>query len=153
MHPKKSPAPNGMPALFYQYFWSLSSECVTTNILDFLNFGTTPPKFNETHITLIPKIKNPTKIAQSISLINVISRLTSKVLANWLKRFLTQIIGENQSAFMSNRLITDNVLIAFETMHHLNQKRTGRVGEIALKLDLSKAFNRVEWGFFGKNYA
>ena len=82
MHPKKSPGPNGMPPLFYQYFWSLSGECVTTAILDFLNFGTTPPKFNETHITLIPKIKNPTKITQSISLINVISRLASKVLAN-----------------------------------------------------------------------
>ena len=51
---------------------------------------------------------------------------------------------------MSNRLIIDNVLVAFETMHHLNQKRTGRVGEMALKLDLSKAFDRIEWGFFGK---
>ena len=54
---------------------------------------------------------------------------------------------------MSNRIIIDNVLIAFETMHHLNQKRTSRVGEMALKLDLSKAFDKIEWGFFGKNYA
>ena len=83
-----------------------------------------PPKFNDTHIVLISKVKNPTKITEyrPISLSNVISKLASKVITNRLKRFLPDIISENQSAFMSTRLITDNVLVAFETMHHLNQK-------------------------------
>ncbi|XP_023907624.1 uncharacterized protein LOC112019319 [Quercus suber] len=137
-----------MPPLFYQHFWSLSSECVTKAILDFLNCGVIPPKFNETHIVLIPKVKNPTTVSQyrPISLSNVISRLASKVLANRLKRFLPDIISENQSAFMSTRLITDNVLVAFETMHYLNHKKSGRQGEMALKLDMSKVFDRVEWG-------
>ena len=90
MHPKKSPDPDGMPPLFYQHFWSLVGDCVTKTVLDFLNHGITPPKFNETHIALIPKIKNPKMITQfqPISLNNVISRLASKVLANRLKRFL-----------------------------------------------------------------
>ena len=47
---------------------------------------------------------------------------------------------------MSNHLITDNVLVAFETMHHISQKRSGKVGEMALKLDMSKAYDRLEWG-------
>ena len=112
-----------------------------------MNLGITPPKFNKTHIILIPKIKNPTKITQykPINLSNVISRLASKVLANRLKRFLSNIISENQSAFLSDRLITDNVLVALEIMHYLNQKKKGKTGEMALKLDMSKAFNRVEW--------
>ena len=61
MHLKKSPDLDGMPPLFYQYFWSLTGECVTKTILDFLNLGIIPPKFNETHIVLIPKIKKPHK--------------------------------------------------------------------------------------------
>lgn len=46
---------------------------------------------------------------------------------------------------MSDRLITDNVLVTFETMHYLNQKSSGRVGEMYLILDMSKAFDRVKW--------
>lgn len=146
MHPKKSPGPDGMPPLFYQHFLSLSGECVTNAVLAFLNSGVIPSKFNETHIVFIPKVKNPTKITQyrPISLSNVISRLASKVLANRLKRFLSDIISENQCAFMSSWLITDNVLDAFETMHYFNNKRHERQGEMTLKLDMSKAFDRVE---------
>ena len=147
MHPKKSPSPNGMSHLFYQHFWSLTSECVTKTVLDFLNHGIIPPKFNETHIVLIPKVKNPTKITQyrPVSLCNVLSRLTSKVIANRPKTFLPCIISENQSAFTSDCLIIDNVIVSFETMNYLNQKTSGKIGKIALKLDMSKAFDHVEW--------
>ena len=77
---------------------------------------------------------------------NVLSRLASKVITNRLKCFFPNIISEYQSAFVSSCLSTDNVLVAFETMHHLNQKRSGKIGEMVLKLDMSKTFDRVEWG-------
>ena len=97
MYPKKSLGPDGMSPLFFQDFWSLTGECVTKTVLDFLNLGNVPPNFNETYIVLIPKDKNPTKITQyrPISLCNVIFRFTSKVIANRLKRFLPFIISEN----------------------------------------------------------
>ena len=46
---------------------------------------------------------------------------------------------------MHGRLITDNILVAFEAMHHISQKKTGKKGTMALKLDMSKVYDRVEW--------
>lgn len=125
MHPKKSSVPDGIPHLFYQHYWSIVGNCVTHDVLDFLNHGIIRPKFNETHIIFIPKIKNLTKITnyRPISLSNVVSRLDSKVWANRLKLLFLKIISENQSDFMNSRLITDNVLVAFETMHNISQKK------------------------------
>lgn len=122
MYPLKAPGPDSMPPLFFQRFWSMVGNTVTKTILDFLNFGVTPPKFNETHIVLILKTKNPTRVLEfkPISLCNLIYKLASKTLANRLKRFLPSIISESQSAFVNGRLITDNVLVAFETMHYIN---------------------------------
>ncbi|KAL0011886.1 hypothetical protein SO802_006994 [Lithocarpus litseifolius] len=148
MHPMKAPGPDGMPPLFYQHFWPTVNSIVVQTVLDFLNHGAAPPKFHETYIVLIPKIKNPERVTdyRPISLCNVAYKLASKAVANRLKTVLQDIMCENQSAFVSNRLITDNVLVAHELMHHINRKKKGKCGEMALKLDMSKAYDRVEWG-------
>ncbi|XP_030964645.1 uncharacterized protein LOC115985893 [Quercus lobata] len=147
MHPHTAPGQDGLPPLFYQKFWSLTGSCVTQAALDFLNHGIVPPHFNDTQIVLIPKVQNPRKITEyrPISLCNVAYKIASKAVANRLKNVLSIIVSENQSAFTKGRFITDNVLVAFETMHHISQKKTGKVGEMALKLDMSKSYDRVEW--------
>ena len=147
MHPLKSLGPDGMSLLFFLHFWPTIGNVVTKTVLDSLNLGIIPPKFNESHIVLVPKIKDPKKIIEfrPISLCNVVYKLDSKTLANRLKKVLPKIISDSQSAFVHGRLITDNVLVTFETMHHINQKRGGKIGEMALKLDMSKAYDKVEW--------
>ena len=82
-----------------------------------------------------------------ISLSNVIYKLIAKVLANRLKLILPHKISENQSAFTAERLITNNVLIAFEMMHYLEHKKESKDCYMAIKLDMSKTYDRVEWGF------
>ncbi|XP_050290252.1 uncharacterized protein LOC126728482 [Quercus robur] len=66
------------------------------------------------------------------------------VLANRLKKILPKIITENQSAFTKSRLISDNILVAFESLHSM-QRHIGKVDYMAIKLDMSKAYDRVEW--------
>jgi hypothetical protein len=58
---------------------------------------------------------------------------------------LPQIVSESQSAFVPGRLITDNILVAFEILHHMHHQKKGKFGSLALKLDMSKAYDHVEW--------
>jgi hypothetical protein len=108
-----------------------------------------PEGWNDTVIVLIPKVRNPEKISEfrPINLCNVLYKLIAKVLSNRLKKILPQIISPSQSAFVPIRLITDNVLLAYELTHYLNNKRKGKEGIAAIKLDMSKAYDRVEWSF------
>ncbi|MCH84971.1 RNA-directed DNA polymerase (Reverse transcriptase), partial [Trifolium medium] len=82
-----------------------------------------------------------------ISLCNVLYKMVSKLLANRLKRVLDKCISEEQSAFMEGRYITDNALIAIEIIHALKRKTRGVKGELVLKIDISKAYDKVEWSF------
>ncbi|KAL0442405.1 UNVERIFIED_CONTAM: hypothetical protein Slati_1963200 [Sesamum latifolium] len=108
-----------------------------------------PMDFNATHIVLIPKCKCPEHLSQfrPISLCNVVYKIASKTIANRLKVFLDKIISPVQSAFVPGRLISDNILLAFEINHFLNTKSKGKQGWMALKLDVSKAYDKVEWSF------
>ena len=123
----KAPGPDGMNALFYQKFWHIVGNEVTDAVLDFLHFGNMEPDINYTHIVLIPKVKKPEKMAdiKPINLCNVIYKIISKVLASKLKLILPQIISPSQSAFVPNRFITDNVLVAYETLHAMHIRKKG----------------------------
>ena len=149
MHPTKAPGPDGMSPMFYQQYWEIVGPEVIKCVLDSLNTGVLPCGINDTYICLIPKVKSPQKITEyrPISLCNVIYKLISKVLANRLKNILAEIIDESQSAFVLGRLISDNVLVAFETMHSINQRRKGKEAFMAVKLDMNKAYDRVEWAY------
>lgn len=145
----KSPGPDGLPALFYKKFWDVIGKEVSDTVLEVLNGGPFPSGMNHTFITLIPKVKNPEsmKDLRPISLCNVIYKLVSKCIANRLKNVLDSIIDCSQSVFVPGRLITDNALIAFEAFHSMKYNLSAKKGSCALKLDMSKAYDPVEWPF------
>jgi hypothetical protein len=105
--------------------------------------------FNATDIVLIPKTKNPRSVSdfRPISLYNVFYKLISKVLSNRLKVVLPLIISCNQSAFIPGRLILDNILAAYETLHTMYIRMWSKVGFMGIKLDMSKTYDWVKWIF------
>lgn len=98
---------------FYQKHWDTVGEEVRKSVLDFLNSDFFEPGFNSTYITLIPKCGSASSVSEfrPISLCNVLYKLIANALANQL---MFVLISPSQSAFVPNRLIIDNVLVAYE---------------------------------------
>jgi hypothetical protein len=149
MAPLKAPGPDGFPACFYQNNWDIVHNEVCDVILYFFETREMDEKLNSTNIALIPKNSNPCSVSdfRPISLCNVLYKLISKILANRLKKVLPSIISSTQSAFIPRRLITDNILAAYETMHTMQNNMWSKTGYMGLKLDMSKAYDRVKWPF------
>ena len=84
MYPLKASGPDGMPPLFYQHFWSTCGCVLCNTVLAFLNNGISPPNFNQNHVVLFPKFKEPKYVTdfRPISLCNVIYKIASKAIAN-----------------------------------------------------------------------
>ncbi|XP_062015245.1 uncharacterized protein LOC133731834 [Rosa rugosa] len=149
MYPTKAPGPDGMPHLFFQQYWDSIGGDVVKAAQSFLHSGRLLDEVNYTHVCLIPKVKNPVSMSdlRPIALCNVLYKICSKAIANRLKRFLSEIISPFQSAFIPGRLITDNTLIANEVSHFIHNCNSSTDGVLSLKLDMSKAYDSMEWCF------
>ncbi|KAK3230036.1 hypothetical protein Dsin_001917 [Dipteronia sinensis] len=106
-------------------------------------------EFNYTNVVLIPKVKNPMSLKdfRPIFLYRVVYKTVTKVMANRLKSLLPAIISPCQSAFFPRRMIFDNVIASFEILQSIAHKNSGNKGLMALKLDMSKAYDMAEWAF------
>ena len=105
-----------------------------------------PEYLNETLISLIPKSPNPESLNNYVptSLCNTIYKIVSKIVVGRLRPHLDKLISPNQAAFVPGRLGLDNIVIAQELLHSLDTKK-GKVGFMAVKVDLAKAYDRLEW--------
>ena len=70
----------------------------------------------------------------------------TKIIVARLRPYLDKLISPMQTAFVPGRKGVDNVIIAQEIIHSLGKKR-GRTGYMALKIDLEKAYDKLEWSF------
>ena len=128
-------------------FWVfIVGEEFTWAVLGYLNDSASSEGINETNITLIAKVKNPTCMTKyrPISLCNVLCKIILKTLTNRFQEFLGDILTKEQTAFISGQLITDNAIIGFDFMHALKRKKKNKEWLLALKLDMSKFYDRVE---------
>jgi acid stress-induced BolA-like protein IbaG/YrbA len=108
-------------------------------------------EFNHTDIALIPKVDNPQSVNHfmPISLTNFDYNIISKIFSSRFKMVLHKIIYPTQSAFLKGRSIHDNTILAYEVFHTMKKKK-GNGGLMAMKLDMAKAFDSMEWNFLFK---
>jgi hypothetical protein len=144
----KAPGADGMPAIFYKKFWGTVGDTVVKEVLHVLRGGSIP-RWNKTIVVLIPEVENPDHLKDlcPISLCNVVYKLISKVIVNRLKIILGEAVSPNQSALVPGRLISDNTILAYEMSHFMRRNRKGKDVYMTFKLDMSKAYDRVEWSF------
>lgn len=149
IHPDKAPGPDGFSAGFYQSFWDIIGQDVCMDIRRFFESSFLSQRLNETHIRMIPKITSPRKVSdyRPIALCTVHYKIIAKLLTKRLQPILSDIISINQSAFVANRAISDNVLITHEILHYLRTSEAKVRCSMAVKTDMSKAYDRIEWPF------
>ncbi|XP_031116600.1 uncharacterized protein LOC116020256 [Ipomoea triloba] len=148
MRPLKAPGPDGFHAVFYQKAWQVVGRSVFLQVNQFMNSGKLDEGMNDTLIALIPKTGCPTNASQyrPISLCNVIYKIITKAMTNRIKPILRALVGQEQSSFVPGRQITDNILIYQEVVHSMRNKQ-GKKGLMILKIDLEKAYDRLNWEF------
>lgn len=105
-------------------------------------------EINSTHITLIPKVQHLESITQyrPIGLCNMIYKIITKIIVHRIRPLVPKLINPTQNSFLKGRRTVDNAILVQEIMHFF-RKIQGRVGNTLIKIDLEKAFDRLEWSF------
>ena len=96
----------------------------------------------------IPKIQGPETIGnyRPISLCNTMYKIITKITVAKIRLMLDKIVSSVQSTFVPGRKGVNNAIIVQEIIHTIS-KRKGRVGYMEIKVDLEKAYDKLEWSF------
>lgn len=146
----KSPGPDGFTPEFFIKAWSVVGSDTSKAILYFFDSNFMPRMINSSAIVLVPKCSNASNMSQfrPISCCNVLYKCIAKLLAFRMKKVIGTVISSNQTAFVPNRCLGDNVLLAQALFrdYHLNLGTP----RFSCKLDIKKAFDTVSWTFILK---
>ena len=147
MSGSKAPGPDGYTTEFFKESWAVVGDDITVAVQSFFVKGFLPKRLNSTILALIPKKQeaNVMKDYRPISCCNVLYKLISKILARRLKIILPKCITWNQSAFIKERLLMEIILLATELVKDYHKDTVSP--RCAMKIDISKAFDSVQWSF------
>jgi hypothetical protein len=146
--PFKALGPDGLHPGFFQKCWNTVGESIVKEVSHIFSSRKMPEYLNKTLISLIPKCLGPETLNQfrNISLCNTVYKIVTKIIVSRLRPILGNLVSPFQTAFVPSKRGIDNVIIAQELIHFI-QKKKGRIGQFILKLNLEKAYDRLEWDF------
>ncbi|KAL9691264.1 hypothetical protein QQ045_011684 [Rhodiola kirilowii] len=150
MNPASSPGPDGFTGKFFQSCWEIIKDDLVAAVKGFFVGFQIPKLISCAHIALLPKVKNASSLDQvrPISLCNFIHKILYRILNDRLKGVLTGLINTEQAGFVEGRIINDCIGIAQDLVNDISNKAYG--GNAVIKLDMSKAYDRVSWRFLLK---
>ena len=142
----KAPGPDGFPMSLFQRFWTMLKKDIMAFINEFHQRGKLSKGLGASFIVLIMKKVGEIGIRdyRPISLLGSIYKIFAKVLAGRIQMVLSVIISKEQGAFVNGMQILDDILVANECVHSRDKDR---ILGIIFKLDVEKAYDRVDWKF------
>ena len=150
MAPNKSPGSDGLPAEFYKVFW----EDIKQFLLSALNFAHAKGCLSITQrrglVTLVPKKNKPANFLKNwrpITLLNCDYKIAAKSIANRMKKILPKIINNDQTGFLKDRFIGENIRLIDSIINYTNLEQ---IPGLLLFIDFEKAFDSIEWSFIEK---
>ncbi|WZZ09772.1 hypothetical protein YC2023_095693 [Brassica napus] len=143
----KAPGPDGFSSEFFISSWDLVGTDLTAAVRSFFLTSSMPRQTNATVISLIPKTTGASSLSdfRPVSLCNTVYKIISKILSARLKTIIQDTVQRNQVGFVKGRVLGDNVLLASELVADFHKR--GRITKGCLQVDISKAFDSIEWQF------
>ena len=146
----KSPGSDGFPVDFFKVFWRQLGGFVLRSLNAGFDKGEMSSTQKEGVIILLPKTedsRDKIKNWRPISLLNTVYKIGSASISNRLKTVLPKLIHEDQTGFLKNRFIGDNVRLIYDIISYLtSENKPG----LLLCLDFEKAFDSLDWSFLHK---
>ncbi|XP_062075831.1 uncharacterized protein LOC133779952 [Humulus lupulus] len=150
IHSSKSPGLDGFGSGFFKGLWGIIGAKISQAVLGFFQDGFLPKSLNETVISLIPKVADPKSASdyRPIACCNTLYKCISKLLCTRLSEVLPFLVHSNQGAFIKNRNLAHNIMIFQDLLKGYTRKNIS--ARCIMKIDLSKAYDTVDWLFVEK---
>ncbi|KAG7588718.1 Reverse transcriptase zinc-binding domain [Arabidopsis suecica] len=143
----KAPGPDGFSSEFFWESWQVVKESTVAAVREFFQTGHLLRKFNTTALTLIPKVPGADQLSmfRPVACCNTVYKIITRLISKRLKLFIPDAVLNNQVGFIKGRFLCENVLLASELVENFHVE--GLTTRGCLQIDLSKAYDNVNWDF------
>lgn len=147
LNPNKAPGPDELTSGFFKAAWDTIGQEVVESISAFFTICFLPATANATILSLVPKFPGASKLSdyRPISCLNAVYKVISRLLVARLKPILHDLILPCQTAFVKDRLLVENTVLASELVHGYHKNKG--TPKITIKVDIAKAFDTLSWEF------